>query len=427
MGDKGARIPWAPCRVTGLLARANPSKAPVRADALASADPAPQSAFMDLPFPLPVTRRVRRASATLATTAAAGVVGSLVLAGPAQAAAGCTTTTPTLDQLISCVTAGSETITIPVGANRVEVVVIGGGGGGGGAGGGGVVGAAGGAGASVSGTLIVSSSGAISVVVGAPGAGGSGGIGGSYSSLSEGGALLVVAGGGGGGGFSGARPGGAGGVGALGGVAAGGDGADQGTSTTNGGSGGSGGVGGAAGAGATGALFQGKDWSAGGDGGVGDGTSAGYGGSGYGGGGGGGTHDGTPNAKPGGGAGGSYANPTLLIGAATYAPATGSAGQGGAGAPLSSGANGSAGTAGSITLILRYVADSSIQAVLLPAAQLQQVPMPRTGSCSDVDESRLDWGSTVTGGWSASWAEWANGAVCTRTFTYDSASGSWRV
>lgn len=426
MGDKGAGIPWAPCRVTGLRARANPSKAPVRADALASADPAPQSDFMDLPFPLPVTRRVRRVSAVLATTAAAGVVGSLVLAGPAQAAAGCTTTTPTLDQLISCVTAGSETITIPVGANRVEVVVIGGGGGGGtSVGGATAAGGSGGSGASVSGTLIVVPGGALAVTVGAGGPGAQGGGGGQFSSLSAASTLLVVSGGGGGGGLGLTTAGGDGGAGGASGAAGGGDGGDQGTSTTNGGSGGSGGVGGPSG---SGGGTQGADWSAGGGGGTGWGATSGYGGSGYGGGGGGGTWSGTYTANPGGGAGGSYANPSFLIGTAVFAPASGSAGQGGAGAALGSGVLGSAGTAGSITLIFRYVADPAVaQAVLLPAAQLQQIPMPASGSCSDIDESTLDWGSSVTGGWSQSWAEWANGAVCTRTFTYDAATSSWRV
>lgn len=386
---------------------------------------------MHLPFPVRVTCRPRRSITSVAAVAVAGVTGSLLLAGPAQAAAGCTTRTPTLDQLISCVTAGSDTITIPVGANRVEVVVIGGGGGGGGsvsAGSGGTApGASGGDGAEVNGILTIGPGGTLTVTVGEGGPSiGAGGAGGGYSSLLQGATVLVIAGGGGGGGLGDRGPAGAGGSAGQGGGAAGGDGGDQGSSTTNGGSGGSGGVGGAPGSGTSGSAHEGKNWSAGGAGGVGYGGSAGDGGSGYGGGGGGGGTGGA-GSFPGGAAGGSYVNPSLLVGSVTYRPSTTSAGQGGAGAAAGVGVLGSVGTAGSITLIFRYVANASTQAVLLPAAQLQQVPMPRTGSCSDVDESTLDWGSSVPGGWSSSWAEWAKGAVCTRTFTYDAASGSWSV
>ena len=371
--------------------------------------------------------RARRGPSIVAACVLVGCLGGVALASPAHAAAGCTTTTPTLDQLITCITAGTETITIPVGANRVEVVVIGGGGGGGGD----VAsrafpGGAGGDGAEVNATLTISPGGSLDVTVGARGLGGGGGYGGQYSSLLQGATLLVIAGGGGGGGFGDSGPAGVGGSGGQGGVAAGGDGGDQGTSSTNGGSGGSGGVGGAAGTGAALAVHQGKNWSAGGDGGVGYGGSAGSGGSGYGGGGGGGDTGGS-GSFPGGGAGGSYVNSSLLVGSAIYRPSTTSAGQGGAGATAGSGIIGSSGTAGTITLIFRYVVGSPAQAALVPAAQLQQVPMPRSGSCSDVDESRLDWGSSYKGGWGPSWAQWANGPVCTRTFTYNAASGIWSV
>jgi hypothetical protein len=58
-----------------------------------------------------------------------------VLAGPSAPAAfagggECTDATPALDEVVTCVDAGSEQITAPAGAGIVDVVVTGGGGGG---------------------------------------------------------------------------------------------------------------------------------------------------------------------------------------------------------------------------------------------------------------------------------------------------------
>lgn len=41
-----------------------------------------------------------------------------------------------------------------------------------------------------------------------------------------------------------------------------------------------------------------------------------------------------------------------------------------------------------------------------PTAPMQGVPLPASGQCSDVVESRLDWASDISGGWSKSWQSW---------------------
>lgn len=65
-----------------------------------------------------------------------------------------------------------------------------------------------------------------------------------------------------------------------------------------------------------------------------------------------------------------------------------------------------------------------------PLDILQQVSMP-AGGCAHAVHSELNWSGVDTGGWSESWAEWANdgegGSVCTRTLHLDEASNSWVV
>lgn len=53
-----------------------------------------------------------------------------------------------------------------------------------------------------------------------------------------------------------------------------------------------------------------------------------------------------------------------------------------------------------------------------PPTVLQQVRAPESGACGGIDDADLHMGTGITGGWSASWAEWANGPVCTRTMTF---------
>ena len=66
-----------------------------------------------------------------------------------------------------------------------------------------------------------------------------------------------------------------------------------------------------------------------------------------------------------------------------------------------------------------------------PDPVLQQVPIPTSGSCADVDDSKYNWGGAGSGGWGESWAQWADagqgGPVCTRTLIYNSSFGIWVV
>jgi hypothetical protein len=53
-----------------------------------------------------------------------------------------------------------------------------------------------------------------------------------------------------------------------------------------------------------------------------------------------------------------------------------------------------------------------------PHDYLQQVALPASGSCDDIPPESGHWRGTPFGGWSQSWAQWANdgngGPVCTR-------------
>ncbi len=64
-----------------------------------------------------------------------------------------------------------------------------------------------------------------------------------------------------------------------------------------------------------------------------------------------------------------------------------------------------------------------------PVAPAQQVGLPATGSCTDVDASQITWGASILGGWKQSWAWWANngagGPVCTRDLVYNTSTGTW--
>jgi hypothetical protein len=59
-----------------------------------------------------------------------------------------------------------------------------------------------------------------------------------------------------------------------------------------------------------------------------------------------------------------------------------------------------------------------VEGASAPPDVLQQVPVPASGSCADVRDADLAWGTGVTGGWSKTWGEWARGAVCGRTLHY---------
>jgi len=66
-----------------------------------------------------------------------------------------------------------------------------------------------------------------------------------------------------------------------------------------------------------------------------------------------------------------------------------------------------------------------------PPPVLQQLPIPASGSCADIDDSEYNWGGAGTGGWAKSWAQWGNagagGAICTRTLIYNPSFGIWVI
>jgi hypothetical protein len=59
--------------------------------------------------------------------------------------------------------------------------------------------------------------------------------------------------------------------------------------------------------------------------------------------------------------------------------------------------------------------------------------MPASGSCVDVDDTGLAYGSGVAGGWSRSWQPWvrvtatgpAGGSACVRVLEYSLANDGW--
>ena len=371
--------------------------------------------------------RISRTTRVVTLTSGALVAGTLVASPMTHAAEGCTATSPGLDHATTCSLAGSQTITVPAGANAVHVVLIGGGGAGGTSINRGAEanppGADGGAGAEVRASFRIEPGASVSIQVGAGGAAGFSGRGGQASTLTSGGTLLAVAGGGGGGGAtSRAVQGGRGGSGAADATAAGGNGQDADGLAGNGGVGGADGNGGAVGSGGNGTA--GASWSEGGAGGEGSTygrgsprMDSGGGGSGYGGGGGGGGAGETLNAFPGGGAGGSFANPDALIGAATFGPARGTAGAGGDGAPGGWGTRGGPGADGSLQLTF-FIEGTTSQDFTLPRPSVQLIGVGATGPCADISNAHHDWRSLAQGGWRQSLAQWLRGSACARPSLY---------
>lgn len=65
-----------------------------------------------------------------------------------------------------------------------------------------------------------------------------------------------------------------------------------------------------------------------------------------------------------------------------------------------------------------------------PEDVLQQVGKP-AGECDFIQDPQLNWSGVSSGGWSESWAQWANngrgGSVCTRTLAYSVSTSAWFV
>lgn len=62
---------------------------------------------------------------------------------------------------------------------------------------------------------------------------------------------------------------------------------------------------------------------------------------------------------------------------------------------------------------------------MMPGDLIQQVEVPVSGSCVDVKDAHLKWGTELTGGWRKAWGEWANRFVCSRTFSYG--TDGWEI
>lgn len=347
---------------------------------------------------LRITSHRGRRSRITAMAVVSGTAGAVLVWSPgAFAAAGCTTTTPSIGQTIVCNAAGTESITVPDGADAMEVVVIGGGGGGGGSSAG-RTGGAGGQGAFVGASLLLpGGTSVLDVKVGDGGDGQpTGGDGGDFSRLEAGGVLLAIAGGGGGGGFD--DPTATGGDGSVGGNAAGGAGGN-GVGATGGGGGanGSPGSGGTANDGTAG--DPGRSYAAGGAGGPGDAGSGGDGGAGYGGGGGGGAQGGV-GTTGGGGAGGSYVSDVYLVGSPFFMASVGPNGDGGSGG--SGGGNGSAGAVGSITItfFIRSTPTPDSPTATAAPAMVLAFDLPEGVACNfdSVEASRGAWIELPTAG-----------------------------
>ena len=92
------------------------------------------------------------------------------------------------------------------------------------------------------------------------------------------------------------------------------------------------------------------------------------------------------------------------------------------------------GVHGNVSQLLGYItitsasAPSSSTANRGPAPVLQQFAKPATDTCDAAQPTGLNWSGVASGGWSESWAQWANGgrggSVCTRTLGY---SSGWAV
>ncbi|BCY13716.1 IPT/TIG domain-containing protein [Actinoplanes sp. L3-i22] len=314
-------------------------------------------------------------TATLLTTGYAVGLGSA-----AQAAAGCTTTTPALSVQATCTVPGTETIMVPVGALVVGLQVTGAGGGGGRSG---SYWGNGGKGAVVSGwaTLPVGAD-HLGIAVGAGGAagvpsgglGGAGGGGGSavfvYDAMNVLLGTLVIAGAGGGGAgvdTNSLSYGGGGNAGVAG--------TDAGYPgyylVGGGGAGAANGTGGAAGTGTTAGAAGGSaapgTVAAGGAGGVIGSRRGGDGGGGYSGGGGGGADtrvSGIQYIGAGGGGGSTYIDPTAMPAAtSTLAGNSPAAGSGGNGYPLSAPISAVAGGDGAVSMTFALTIPPGITSV----------------------------------------------------------------
>lgn len=66
-----------------------------------------------------------------------------------------------------------------------------------------------------------------------------------------------------------------------------------------------------------------------------------------------------------------------------------------------------------------------------PPSHVQGVGLPASGSCDEVDDADLGWGTGLAGGWAPSWGAWLNdgagGPACIRTLAYDLGRNRWGI
>jgi hypothetical protein len=81
-----------------------------------------------------------------------------------------------------------------------------------------------------------------------------------------------------------------------------------------------------------------------------------------------------------------------------------------------------------LTFAATFISDPSLSNA--PPDWLQQVGLPASGECTDIDDASLNQGGAASGGWGKSWAQWMNGglggAVCTRSLAY-AGNGRWVI
>jgi hypothetical protein len=89
-----------------------------------------------------------------------------------------------------------------------------------------------------------------------------------------------------------------------------------------------------------------------------------------------------------------------------------------------------AAVAGVIALGVSAIVATPAQAHGRPV--LQQLPMPASGLCADVDApTTLNLSGVASGGWTRTWAQWTNGGqggnVCSRTLVRNNSTGRYQV
>lgn len=83
--------------------------------------------------------------------------------------------------------------------------------------------------------------------------------------------------------------------------------------------------------------------------------------------------------------------------------------------------------AANVTVVIASAPSPTVTSGIAPIAQA--VGLPSSGSCTDVKDSDLSWGTGLTGGWAKAWEPWVNsgngGWACRRVLAYD--GSAWGI